>query len=68
MIIFKSIQYKNFLSSGNKMTEIHLNRVPTTLVVGENGAGKCLRGSTEIDIIFDDPEVEKKFLEENVKK
>ena len=40
MIIFKSIKYKNFLSSGNYFTEIALNKSKSTLIVGQNGAGK----------------------------
>ena len=40
MILFKIIRYKNFLSSGNTFTEIPLNSHKSTLVVGQNGAGK----------------------------
>ena len=40
MIYFKTIRYKNFLSTGNSFTEIELNKNNTTLIVGENGAGK----------------------------
>ena len=40
MIIFKNIRYKNILSTGNVFTEIDLNKNKTTLIVGENGAGK----------------------------
>jgi DNA repair exonuclease SbcCD ATPase subunit len=40
MIEFKSIRYKNFLSSGNQFTSIKLNQNPNTLIVGQNGAGK----------------------------
>lgn len=40
MIEFKSIRYKNFLSSGNQFTSITLNEKPNTLIVGQNGAGK----------------------------
>ena len=47
MIIFKTIRYKNFLSSGNSFTEISLNNHKTTLVVGHNGAGK----STMLDAL-----------------
>jgi DNA repair exonuclease SbcCD ATPase subunit len=40
MINFKTVRWKNLLSSGNKYTEIQLDRNQTTLVLGENGAGK----------------------------
>lgn len=40
MLKFKSIQFKNFLSFGNHYTNIQLDRSPTTLITGENGAGK----------------------------
>ena len=47
MIIFKKIRYKNFLSTGNSFTEIDLQQSKSTLVVGQNGAGK----STMLDAI-----------------
>ena len=40
MIFFKTLRYKNFLSTGNTFTEIGLSKNQTTLIVGENGAGK----------------------------
>lgn len=40
MILFKKIRYKNLLSTGNLFTEIDLNTHNTSLIVGENGAGK----------------------------
>lgn len=40
MIIFKKLRYQNILSTGNQFTEIDLNRSNSTLIVGENGAGK----------------------------
>jgi len=40
LIVFKTIRYKNILSSGNTFTEIALNQYATTLIVGSNGAGK----------------------------
>ena len=40
MIIFESVRWKNFLSTGNNFTEINLNKTNNTLIVGDNGAGK----------------------------
>ena len=40
MINFKIVRYKNLLSSGNKFTEIKLDKHQTTLILGENGSGK----------------------------
>jgi len=40
MIVFRKIRWKNFLSTGNLFTELDLNAYNTTLIVGENGAGK----------------------------
>jgi len=40
MIIFETIRWKNFLSTGNGFIEIKLDQHPNTLIVGENGAGK----------------------------
>jgi len=40
LIIFKYARWKNFLSTGNTFTEIQLDRNPSTLIIGENGAGK----------------------------
>jgi len=40
MILFEKLRWMNFLSTGNIFTEIDLNKNNTTLIVGENGAGK----------------------------
>lgn len=40
MILVKKLRWKNFLSTGNVFTEIDLDKNNTTLIVGENGAGK----------------------------
>lgn len=47
MIYFKSVSWKNFLSTGNDTIKIELNRSPSTLIVGQNGAGK----STMLDAL-----------------
>ena len=55
MILFKKIRWKNFLSTGDRWTEMILDEVGTTLVVGTNGAGK----STVLDalcfVLFNKP-------------
>jgi len=40
LITFKTVKWKNFLSTGNQFTEVQLDRSSTTLIIGENGAGK----------------------------
>lgn len=40
MLNFKKVLYKNFMSIGNQGITIELDRSPTTLVGGKNGAGK----------------------------
>lgn len=47
MLYFKTVRWQNFLSTGNQFTEIQLNKSKSTLIVGENGAGK----STFLDAI-----------------
>jgi len=47
MIHFKSVSWKNFLSTGNDTIKVQLDRTPSTLIVGSNGAGK----STMLDAL-----------------
>jgi len=47
MITFQKLKFRNFLSTGNSFTEIDLRKNKTTLVVGQNGAGK----STMLDAL-----------------
>ena len=47
MITFKSLRWKNFLSTGNSWTHVDFTSHKTTLVVGHNGAGK----STMLDAL-----------------
>jgi DNA repair exonuclease SbcCD ATPase subunit len=46
-ILFTSIKWKNFLSTGNVFTELNLQKSGTTLIIGENGSGK----STMLDAL-----------------
>jgi DNA repair exonuclease SbcCD ATPase subunit len=47
MILFEYVKYKNILSTGNAWTTIPLSKNKSTLIIGENGAGK----STMLDAI-----------------
>ena len=47
MINFNKIRWKNFLSYGNHWTELDLNQNKSSLIIGENGAGK----STVLDAL-----------------
>lgn len=40
MITFKSIRWRNFLSTGAHFTEINFTKSNNTLIIGHNGAGK----------------------------
>ena len=40
MITFESIEWKNFLSTGNSANKVLLNKSTTTLIIGKNGEGK----------------------------
>ena len=46
-IEFQAVRWKNFLSTGNNWTEVILNQHRSTLIVGDNGAGK----STMLDAL-----------------
>ena len=47
MITFRTLKWKNFLSTGNNWSSLDLAKNKTTLVVGSNGAGK----STMLDAL-----------------
>ena len=47
MLEFRTMKWKNFLSTGNNFTEINLNKAASTLIIGTNGAGK----STVLDAL-----------------
>jgi len=47
MILFETVRWKNFLSTGNQYTEIDFTKHHTNLIIGTNGAGK----STVLDAL-----------------
>ena len=47
MIVFDTLRWKNFLSTGDQWTEIELQDSQSTLIVGQNGSGK----STMLDAL-----------------
>jgi DNA repair exonuclease SbcCD ATPase subunit len=40
VILFKTIKWRNFLSTGNQFTEVNFQDAKTNLIVGTNGSGK----------------------------
>ena len=50
MIIFKKLSWRNFLSTGDNTIEVILNKTPATLIVGNNGAGKCVCINTIVKV------------------
>lgn len=55
MITFKSIQWKNFLSTGNTFTNIDFLSANTTLINGSNGAGKTTLLDALCFVLFGKP-------------
>lgn len=47
-INFKVLRYRNILSTGQMMTEVLLDRSPSTMITGKNGGGK----STVLDALY----------------
>ena len=55
MITFEKIRWKNFLSTGQQFTEVDLTESPTTLIVGNNGAGKSTILDALCFVLFNKP-------------
>ena len=55
MINFKRIRWKNLLSTGNVFTEVQLDKTETTLILGENGAGKSTILDALTFVLFNKP-------------
>jgi DNA repair exonuclease SbcCD ATPase subunit len=54
-LVFHTIRYKNFLSTGNDWTEIKLDRSKSTLIVGSVGSGKSSVTEAIIYCLFGKP-------------
>ena len=55
MITFKTISWKNFLSTGNTAIKVNLDEAPTTLVIGKNGSGKSTLLDALCFVLFNRP-------------
>ena len=55
MLKFKTLRFKNFLSSGNQFTEIELDKTNSTLIVGHNGSGKSTMLDALTFVLFNKP-------------
>ena len=55
MILFKRLNYKNFLSSGNQPIVIDLDKSQMTLIVGTNGSGKSTLLDALCFVLFNRP-------------
>jgi len=55
MITFEKIRWKNFLSTGQQFTEVDLTESQSTLIVGNNGAGKSTILDALCFVLFNKP-------------
>ena len=55
MIVFEKVKWKNFLSTGNGFTYLDLERYKSTVVFGENGAGKSTMLDALCFVLFNKP-------------
>lgn len=70
MINFESVEAKRFLSIGEDGIKIEFKK-GLNVISGvnkdkdnrSNGTGKCVRGSTQVEVSIEDEEILKKFTE-----
>lgn len=61
-IKFNHLKFKNISSYGNNLTIFDFHK-GFHLLSAPNGSGKCLEKFTEIEILIEDEEIERKFKE-----
>jgi len=59
------VEFKNFASYGNRkqVIEFDKNKSDLYLVLGGNGAGKCLAKETKISVEIEDEKLKEEFKE-----
>ena len=55
MIYFKTLRWRNFLSTGNQFIEIEMNKSASTLIIGKNGSGKSTLLDALCFVLFNRP-------------
>ena len=55
MIYFKTLKWRNFLSTGNQFIEIEMNKSASTLIIGKNGSGKSTLLDALCFVLFNRP-------------
>ena len=55
MIYFKTLKWRNFLSTGNQFIEVEMNKSAATLIIGNNGSGKSTLLDALCFVLFNRP-------------
>ena len=55
MIYFKTLKWRNFLSTGNQFIEVEMNKSAATLIIGKNGSGKSTLLDALCFVLFNRP-------------
>ena len=55
MIYFKTLKWRNFLSTGNQFIEVEMNKSAATLIIGKSGSGKSTLLDALCFVLFNRP-------------